>query len=54
MTNIVEDHATINSRRAKAVAICESARNRECSPPNAAPRESIEVRALVFWAPETA
>jgi hypothetical protein len=22
-------------------------------PPNAAPRESIEVRALVFWAPET-
>jgi hypothetical protein len=24
------------------------------SPPNAAPRESIEVRALVFWAPETA
>jgi hypothetical protein len=23
------------------------------SPPNAAPRESIEVRALVFWAPET-
>ena len=24
------------------------------SPPNAAPRESIEARALVFWAPETA
>jgi hypothetical protein len=24
------------------------------SPPNAAPRESIEVRALVFWPPETA
>jgi len=24
------------------------------SPPDAAPRESIEVRALVFWAPETA
>src|SRR5258708_24529670 len=24
------------------------------SPPNAAPRESIEVRALVFWASETA
>jgi hypothetical protein len=24
------------------------------SPPHAAPRESIEVRALVFWAPETA
>ena len=24
------------------------------SPPNAAPRESLEVRALVFWAPETA
>ena len=24
------------------------------SPPNAAPRESIEVRALVFWAPEPA
>jgi hypothetical protein len=24
------------------------------SPPNAAPRESIEVRALVFWAPENA
>jgi hypothetical protein len=24
------------------------------SPPSAAPRESIEVRALVFWAPETA
>jgi len=24
------------------------------APPNAAPRESIEVRALVFWAPETA
>src|SRR5580692_10664938 len=24
------------------------------SPPNAAPRESIEVRALVFWAPESA
>ncbi len=24
------------------------------SPPNAAPRESIEVRALIFWAPETA
>ncbi len=24
------------------------------SSPNAAPRESIEVRALVFWAPETA
>ncbi len=24
------------------------------SPPNAAPRESIEVRALVFWAPEAA
>ena len=24
------------------------------SPPNAAPRESIEVRALVFWSPETA
>jgi hypothetical protein len=24
------------------------------SPPNAAPRESIEVRALVFWEPETA
>ena len=24
------------------------------SPPNAAPRESIEVRALVFWLPETA
>jgi len=24
------------------------------SPPNVAPRESIEVRALVFWAPETA
>jgi hypothetical protein len=23
------------------------------SPPNAAPRESIEVRALVFWSPET-
>ena len=23
------------------------------SPPNAAPRESIEVRALVFWAPKT-
>jgi len=23
------------------------------SPPNAAPRESIEVRALIFWAPET-
>jgi len=23
------------------------------SPPNAAPRESIEVRALLFWAPET-
>jgi hypothetical protein len=22
------------------------------SPPNAAPRESIEIRALVFWAPE--
>jgi hypothetical protein len=24
------------------------------SPSNASPRESIEVRALVFWAPETA
>jgi hypothetical protein len=49
--------AEINSQTANAVAICEpdEASLLKCyDSKDDAPRESIEVRALVFWPAETA
>jgi len=49
---LLKCYDSINDGRARFTA--HTSFEDPSSPPNAAPRESIEVRALVFWPPETA